>query len=251
MSLSFQERFKNKANLMGKQGSIDVEGSTAISKPLNSQLFSVNPPLQSKEKQVKQADKPIFIPKRPQETASSFDKVEAISPRPSRHPEPFKRKQTHSAKPFRNIEAPLSRNDIKTSQGEKFIEEYKPYTLKDYQIIKTDKYFELGGLGPSNLGTEDWKQKKEMMDKRISYAKHVKLANANLPASSCRKPKELEKEVSKNERAIQFAKMIPKPTSKPKLVKAEITPALSTVLEELEKQHLAYKASVEAIKSGL
>ena len=235
---------------MGKQGTIDVDGSTAVSKPLTNQIFSSNFPLEVKEKQVPQPENQVFVPKRPQETVSSFDKLESLSPRPSRHPEPFKRKQTHSAKPFRSIDPPLSRNDIKTSQGEKFIEEYKPYTLKDYQIIKSDKYFELGGLGPSNLGTEDWKQRKEMLDKRISYAKHVKLANANLPASNTRKPKETEKEVSKNERAAQFAKMIPRPASKPKTVKTEAAPALSSVLEELERQHQAYKASVDAIKSG-
>jgi len=32
---------------------------------------------------------------------------------------------------------------------------FTPYTLNDYKLIRTDKYYELGGLGPMNIGTEE------------------------------------------------------------------------------------------------
>lgn len=255
---------------MGKQGTIEVAGSSEVVKPLSSQVFLSNfaekprfeggnspgtvysyekPRFEGKIQQetAYSFEKPKFEGKKPQETAYSYEKNE--NPRQARQPDPFSRKQTHSAKPYRNLEV-LKREEIKTSQGVKYPEDYTPYTLKDYQVIKNDKYYELGGLGPSNLGTDEWKQRKEMLDKRISYAKHVKLANANLLPPSNRKAKEPEKEISKNERAAQFAKMIPKPAPKNKSQKSEVPVALNSVLDELEKQHLAYKASVDAIKSG-
>jgi hypothetical protein len=39
MSLAFQERFKNRANIIGKQGVIEVENSAAIEKPGKNQVF--------------------------------------------------------------------------------------------------------------------------------------------------------------------------------------------------------------------
>jgi hypothetical protein len=174
------------------------------------------------------------------------------SPRRGRAEEPFKsRKQAKSANPYKNVNVNEPRTELKTSQG-KMITGFEPYTLKDYQNIRSDKYYELGGLGAGNIGTEDWKQRKDALDKRNSYSKQVKKANANLPPSNYRRSKEPEKEPSKREKALQFAKMIPKPTHKSKSINEEIkSPAVSSVLEELEKQHLAYKASVDAIKFGI
>lgn len=239
MSINFQERFKNKSSLIGKQGNIDVDGSAAVAKPPQSQLFSSKQSFGYKE--TPPDDLKYY------QTPTLYADHEFTIPK---NPEIFDRKQPHSAKPLRTTDLP-SRNEIKTSKGNKFIEEYKPYTLKDYQIIKSDKYYELGGLGPSSIGSEEWKQRKEMQEKRSLYAKQVKLANANLPPSSQRKPKDNEKDVSKRDKANQFARMIPRPSPKPKITKNEEVPALTSVLDELEKQHLAYKASVEAIKSGI
>ena len=44
--------------------------------------------------------------------------------------------------------------------------DYQPYTISDYKSIKLEKYFELGGLGPTYVGSEDWSKKKELYDKR-------------------------------------------------------------------------------------
>ena len=143
MTQNFQERFKNKANFIGKQGNINVDALSAISKPHQHQIFTPNTPLYIEEKQI--SNSPDLI--------SNTNNPDQKNSRRSRHPEPFNRIQAHSAKPFRNTD--IQRKEIRTRQENKLIQEYKPYTLKDYQIIKTDKYYELGGLGPANIGTEE------------------------------------------------------------------------------------------------
>ena len=54
---------------------------------------------------------------------------------------------------------------------------YTPYTLTDYERIKFDKYYVLGGLGPVNLGTEEWRAKKLALDRRNKYANRVNISN--------------------------------------------------------------------------
>ena len=254
MSSAFHERFKDRKNIIGKEGIIDTKFSVAVSKPLESQVFQV----------------PAY---KPQETyVSDFDTKSAYSYAPSTYTPDFKlpmtnntvdrfvpgnrqgktdqtRKQAQSAKPIRNL-VPVGRS-IMRSSDQKLAEDFKPYTLKDYQSIRNEKYYELGGLGPSYVGTEDWKSKKEALDKRNLYAKQVQLAFANIPTYPViRKPKEPEKEISSRERAMQFAKMIQRP--QPKAKGDELAgAALSSVLEELEKKHLADKISVESIRSGI
>jgi hypothetical protein len=118
-------------------------------------------------------------------------------------------------------------------------------------IAKCEKYNQLGGLGPSFVGTEDWNLKKELNEKRMNYGKRVTLANASLNQGSNRKTGEcVEKELSKVEKAKIFARNVPKPVMKKKVVQ-DAPPAMNSVLEELERQHYEYKLNVEAIKSGL
>ena len=240
MSLSFQERFKNRMGFITKEGNINLDGAAPVAKPLSHQVYESHtyyntkdrPPLYSLETQSKVSEQSGYA-----------------SPTVYAKPESFGRKQTHSAKPIRDYDNE-KRSIIKTSQGLKAIEEYKPYTLNDYKIIKSEKYYELGGLGPSNVGTDDWKQKKDLMDKRLSYAKHVQTANSSIPLNA-RRPKETERQISKSEKAKQFARMIPKPAPKSRQTPDESKPAISSVLEELEKKHMSYNVCIEAIKSSL
>jgi hypothetical protein len=254
MSSAFHERFKDRKNIMGKEGFLDIKNSVAVSKPLESQVFNV----------------PSY---KPQDTyASDFETKSAYSYAPSTYTPDFKlpmtnntvdkfapvsrqskpeqlRKQTHSAKPIRNL-VPVGRSILRSSE-QRLAEDFRPYTIKDYQNIKSDKYYELGGLGPSHVGTEDWKSKKEALDKRNLYAKQVQLAFANIPTYPViKKIKEPEKEISSRERAIQFAKMIQRPPPRVKVEESKDN-LLGSVLEELEKKHLADKISVENIRSGI
>ena len=102
-------------------------------------------------------------------------------------------------------------------------------------------------MGPSSIGTDEWKERKENQDKRIIYAQQVKLANSSIQAQG--KLKDPEKKISKREKAFQFAKRIPKPLKKQQKDLIDSTPPC--ILEELEKQHNSYKVSVNAIKSGV
>ncbi|EAS02029.2 hypothetical protein TTHERM_00502200 (macronuclear) [Tetrahymena thermophila SB210] len=76
-----------------------------------------------------------------------------------------------------------------------------------------------GGLG-ANIGTDDWKQKKDLQDKKLEYSNQVKYFNqqqlTNLPPSNQRKPKqkEEEKKISSRDKALEFSKNIPKPKAK-------------------------------------
>ncbi|OMJ96043.1 hypothetical protein SteCoe_425 [Stentor coeruleus] len=237
MSSAFQERFKNRVNYIGKQGVIEIENSTGIQKPLNSQIFDTPfQPLKAAPLVEKIIDK--F-------NATSYEIPTSPGPAEIKIPETQVRKQTQSAKPYLNTDQ-QTRTEMPTQQSFKNFGEFKPYTLQDYKTIKSDKYYELGGLGPSNIGSEEWKKKKEMFEKRLSYGKQVMQVNSNLPPSSMRKPfKEPDIEVSKSERTRQFVRVIPRPLIKDKKLNCESTPAVSSVLEELEQQHLAYKASLQ------
>lgn len=47
--------------------------------------------------------------------------------------------------------------------------EFKPYTLKQYKSIQSLGYYELGGLGPSEVGSPDWNLKFSKSLKRKVY----------------------------------------------------------------------------------
>lgn len=247
MSSAFQERFKNRVNFLGKQGVMDLGDSNVIQKPNNNQVYDFSYETFKSTPTIKTNYQ--NFPSSSYEIESQKDPY-ISKPKPSQS-QSQNRKQTLSARPYKNIESQnQTRSNVKTQKGQKTFDDYKPYTLQDYQNIKSDKYYELGGLGASNVGTDDWRQRKEMIEKRLSYGKQVKIANANLPPSGMKKTtKEEVKVVSKVERAKQFARMIPKPVRREKKDCIEEEPAISSVLDELEKQHLAYKASIDAIRS--
>lgn len=254
MSLSFQERFKNRMNIIGKLGEIDISTSEAILKPLPSQVFSSGP-LPKLQDSYSSSFLPTPLNARTPSLKSAAPRVN-LDPLRQNGLEILKtpriknfdysmRKQTLSAAPLKNLVA-LKNNEIFQENRKN---NFKPYTLKDYQNIKTDKYYELGGLGPANIGTEDWKLRKQALEKRIDYSRQIQLANYNAPVM-IRKGNEPETEISKREKAIQFAKRIPKPRSDKTRSKADPSPPLSTILEELEKQKMNFKASIEVIKSA-
>lgn len=114
----------------------------------------------------------------------------------------------------------LNDSDLKISKGNKSATrfEYKPYTIIDYKNIRANKYYMLGGLGPTKIGTEDWCRKKQLYDKKQSYGKRIYYNNAaNLPivTKSSQKLKEFK---NFRYRALEFAKTIIKPPLKvPKL----------------------------------
>ena len=95
--------------------------------------------------------------------------------------------------------------------------EYKPYTINDYKNIKPEKYYVLGGLGPSKIGTDDWQKKTELYQKRAKYGKRTYYNNAaNLPIT-INSSKALNIAKNSRYRALEFARTILKPPLKVKL----------------------------------
>ncbi|CAG9332802.1 unnamed protein product [Blepharisma stoltei] len=52
------------------------------------------------------------------------------------------------------------------------VKRYRPYTMRDYVKIKTDKYMMFGGLGP-NIGSENWKKASEIKERMAKYYKLI------------------------------------------------------------------------------
>ena len=75
-----------------------------------------------------------------------------------------------------------SKKKVMNQSYDKKISDFTPYTLEDYYSIKYKTYYQLGGLGPSSVGTNEWQQKKLVNDKRLKYGKKIYFSNAgNLP----------------------------------------------------------------------
>ena len=93
--------------------------------------------------------------------------------------------------------------------------DYKPYTIKDYAGIKSERYYQLGGLGPSYVGTNKWKLDKQRNEKRIKYGVQVYYLNAaKFPLLPLINSKQKEIEDNSRKRALEFAKSIIKPSLK-------------------------------------
>lgn len=100
--------------------------------------------------------------------------------------------------------------------------QYKPYSLKEYKERHIDpKGYQLGGLG-ANIGTEEWQQRNSKLQAMKSFASKVKVENRARSMNPPKRRKEEPKEKSKREKAIEFAKNVPKPKA-PAPKKSKIT----------------------------
>jgi hypothetical protein len=133
---------------------------------------------------------------------------------------------------------------VKRSEG------YKPYTLEEYNSKVRNQNYKYGGLG-ANTHTDDWKEKKGNALKVNAFSEVIKEANAHKISSAPQsKRPEPAKKPSTREKALEFAKNIPKPKATPHNKEPQIptnnyrpppAPASKTVedkeLELLEKKH--------------
>ena len=186
------------------------------------------------------------------------------------------------------ISANINETLVKTDQDKLYYSkksrkvEYKPYTTKQYLLSKPKTYYELGKL-QADLNRSDLVERRERRNKAMSFAK--KLQKQNAEQQERLKKRNLErrqrlyysygsnndvdklggnrrsqpKALSARERALQFAKTIPKPRVKsasPRVV-AQSQPKESrhneelhteSDLEELERQHDSHLMQIERIK---
>lgn len=132
--------------------------------------------------------------------------------------------------------------------------DYHPYTLKDYRSIRSNKYLELGGLGASMVGSEEWERKKELSDRRKHYARTVLQANATRIAVALSKPRSDLPDPPASDsrsRALEFSKRIKPPAGR--LHSSEHAEAYLELgpLEGLEEEQSRLKGYVEELKARL
>jgi hypothetical protein len=92
---------------------------------------------------------------------------------------------------------------------------YSPYTIEDYRKIKPDRYYSLGGLGPSAVGTDDWNAKKVLFDRRADFARKLKQDHAEqLTPVSTRRSNDQASHPSARIRAQEYSSGIKRPPLK-------------------------------------
>lgn len=154
---------------------------------------------------------------------------------------------------------------------------YKQYTLKEFkELNQTTANQKRGGLGP-NIGSEEWQKRKEKLEKMQKFAANVNTYNVTKISVSNPEPKQKKSKVDEErekarlarERALEFAKNVPKPKpkvsddsdsdeedSKPNYYERAAngdnigSTAQNNVLSELEMQHQRYLDEIKRMKSG-
>jgi Jhy protein len=218
-SIAFQQRFKYKTGVISSTGDILINPLSAVQKPNDKQSHSsvikssASYILKSKvpspmvQKATHLSDNSFYTSIPPLITDPDLSKASIELDKPQ--------KLSHKQSQARF--APFSHEILKNS-GETAAKGYKPYTLKDYNIIRPKNYYQLGGLGPNHIGNEDWAKKKELNHKRWKYGYDTYLLNAaNLPLRPNKPDKLKSTQDNSRKRALEFAKNIPKPPIKFKM----------------------------------
>jgi Jhy protein len=219
---NFQDRFKNKSSTISATGAIFIDPHRSVMKATDSQLHKV---IQSSGSSIVNPSSPVPVshysshkPKLSLNAAQSEYEMpythSSVIPPSSNSPKFVKRSQNQSATPI--VSKPIinsSDSQDMNKSYEKKSREFVPYTIKDYYIIKPKTYYQLGGLGPANIGTNDWLHKKELNDKKMRYGKNIYYLNAaKLPLLPMSTHQKNNKDVlNSRSRALNFAKTIIKP----------------------------------------
>lgn len=311
MSLSFQERFKDRTSVLGKQGEVLIRDSAPVNKPADATNLTFGKGSQTSAlpfanfqprggSESFQFVRPIRIP-RPEDNSvarltpvtnaatepvglgedyskraemqvslASFGSVPVVQRsvqavkegRPPRVPRPQPRSAqptqvNEQVKPVEEVKKvytapPSEQEEIATPKRS----DYTPYTIKDYRSIRPNKYMQLGGLGAFMVGTEDWQRKKELHDKRKSYARQVLQSNANRIALSLSKPRADRSEPSPEnarQRALEFARRVHPPARRFRdaEIRTEPDPGERDQLGQLEDEHERLRSYVEEMKARL
>jgi hypothetical protein len=219
---TFVERFKNKYSTLSTSGIIEVNPERVVLKPSDTQVHSsiikASANFMLKKSISPQPDQFSAGHGSSISIHSSINDISHVQssnlPLNSESPKEAKRKMMPPTPIIGKTDASnkIDYKQLNKSYDKKELKEFKPYTIKDYNSIKPKTYYQLGGLGPSNVGSDDWILKKQLKDKRIKYGLNVYYINATkLPLLPVNLKKNLEKEENVRDRALKFASAIPKP----------------------------------------
>lgn len=140
----------------------------------------------------------------------------------------------------------------KNTPSEKQGKEFKPYSLKDYKDIMDLNKIQYKGLGP-NINTEQYKMERLKNERRAEFAQQVKIMNAiklSDPSNKKSTAKEQPKQISKREKAILFAKNVPKPKAKMEYEEEEedFDFSAKNELDKYEKNYNEIKSKMDKMK---
>ncbi|CAD8099695.1 unnamed protein product [Paramecium primaurelia] len=267
---TFQERFKGKTSVMGRNGLESVLNT--CQQPIKKELDYQNkpPPMyQPLQQQTNIQISPIKIQYNKQTNNQTLyqhnpyigeqqilDSLQYLS-------------QQQYFQPIANYQVstePQKKEDNRSKSAKQQLDSadesqrYKPYTIKDYEIMKKTANAKLGGLGP-NLSGEEWAKDKEKVLKRQEFAEQVRQFNStNIITTRIKEPK--QSEPNARTKAMDFARNIPKPQPRKKedqVVKntpnktSDNTNNISRdpfddEIARLEREHLKYLNQLDKMK---
>eukprot|EP00238_Polyblepharides_amylifera_P007783 CAMPEP_0196598504 /NCGR_PEP_ID=MMETSP1081-20130531/94358_1 /TAXON_ID=36882 /ORGANISM="Pyramimonas amylifera, Strain CCMP720" /LENGTH=523 /DNA_ID=CAMNT_0041924209 /DNA_START=25 /DNA_END=1596 /DNA_ORIENTATION=+ len=151
--------------------------------------------------------------------------------------------------------------DLAFRKGPRVMNDYQPYTVEDYKKRHDSggEYWELGKLKP-DLKDEELTEKKAKLDLIKEMDRKNRAANVQaLKEQQARPKKEAPKKLSTREKALEFARKVPKPAVAKREEEAPVAGAGSgqeeeremSVLEQLELQHRLDQERVQAIKQQM
>ncbi|CAD8191751.1 unnamed protein product [Paramecium octaurelia] len=266
---TFQERFKGKTTVMGRNGLESVLNT--CQQPIKKELDYQNkpPPMyQPLQQQTNIQISPIKIQYNKQTNNQTLyqhnpyigeqqiqDSLQYLS-------------QQQYFQPIANyqvVSEPQKKEDTRSKSAKQKLDSadesqrYKPYTLKDYEIMKKTANAKLGGLGP-NLSGDEWAKEKEKVLKRQEFAEQVRQFNStNIITTRIREPK--QSEPNARTKAMDFARNIPKPQirkkdeqpiksipNKPSDNNNISRDPFDDEIARLEKEHLKYLNQLDKMK---
>ena len=178
-SISFQERFKDRISAVSKNGELSLNPAAAVTKGQGVASKVQAQHLAPEEMPVKPRARSYHQPrlKAASSGPSLNHSILVEAPRPSGGRPPLVARH-HSA--VNTVGDARKRRD----------RSFTPYTINDYRLIRHDNYYQLGGLGAYNIGSEEWKKKREVSLKRTEYARNVVLQHSRrLGVSSEQRPR--------------------------------------------------------------
>ncbi|KAL0220496.1 hypothetical protein RCL1_000350 [Eukaryota sp. TZLM3-RCL] len=267
--MSFKERFSGKISVISKTGSIEqpppsssaflsqrkprqpLSAHARFSSKFADKIVDNRPPLTHRAtvsdlERFLVNDNSVLPPTKDSSSAPSF------LPRLSSEPiTAMKSPPSRSSQPPNHSEL----NPLPPSDPRKKAADYQPYTLSDYRKIQPKQYYELGKLQP-NLDTDEYKQKKERLDRQKQYGNLSRQHNQQVGQKI--KPREVPKpEPPKSRRqiALEFASRLPKPTQKSQEVShGDVSSdpprsVFNSKLAELHEMHLRDREKVDKLVS--
>lgn len=119
---------------------------------------------------------------------------------------------------------------------------FEPYTLDQYRLVKN--VYELGKLQP-DLNTDELVAKRKTKDKVKAFSNNLRHVHRSLVP---KRPEAVVVPPSKRDKALEFARNIPKPQKQPPSIVVEPVVTPPSRLDQLEARHAHMRALANDIR---